>query len=126
MSYAAKFVLSYLETKIGKRAAKQIIYIILMAFGVHRKTIKTIYGASGTTLCKYDDAIKNERLESVFEQEYNHPESELERHKDEIFEALEKRPPASRREAAVIIEEVTGIKRSLPRIGKFLKKGHEK
>ena len=123
MSYAAKFVLNYLEKRIGKRAAKQIIYVILLAFGVQRKTIKTVFGASETTLCKYSDAIKKERLENVFEQEYNRPESELENYKEKIFEEFEKNPPANRREAAVIIEKTTGIKRSLPRIGKFLKKG---
>ena len=39
------------------------------------------------------------------------------------YKAFEKNPPATEREAAVMIEKITGLKRSLLQIGKFLKKG---
>lgn len=126
MSYGVKFVVAFLEKKLGKRVAKQIIYIILLLFNVERKVIREVFGASDVTLCKYNAAIKNENLESVFEQSYNQPQSELEKYREQIENEFENNPPSTRREAAVKIEEITGIKRSLPSIGKFLKKGASK
>ena len=102
---------------------KQIIYVILLLFKVKRKDIRDVLGASDVTLCKYNAALKNEDLASIFEQNYRQPQSELEEYRAQIEEEFEFSPPSTRREAAVKIEEITGIKRSLPRIGKFLKKG---
>jgi hypothetical protein len=96
MSYAAKFVLNFLGPRIGKRAAKQIVYILLLAFGVQRKTINETFGASRTTLSKYDAAIKNEGLGSIFEQGYNRPQSKLEACRDRIFDESDKNPPRNR------------------------------
>ena len=126
MSYGVKFVVGFLEKRLGKRVAKQILYIILMVFGVERKNIREMLGASDVTLCKYGAALKAEDLESIFEQNYNKPESDLEAYREQIEQAFEDKPPATRCEAAVIIEKLTGMKRSLPQNGKFLKKGASK
>ena len=126
MSYGAKFVVEFLEKRLGKRVAKQILYIILLVFKVERKVIRETYGASDVTLCRYYDALKNEELQGIFEQNYNRPESELEKHRAEIERELESNPQPTRRGAAAKIEEITGIKRSLPQVGKFLKKGASK
>ena len=77
MSYGVKFVVDFLEGKLGKRVGKQILYIILMIFGVERKKIKELLGASNVTLSKYNAALKNENLESIFVQNYNRPQSDL-------------------------------------------------
>jgi transposase len=126
MSYGVRFIVDFLERKLGKRIGKQILYIILLAFGVERKKIREILGASDVTLCKYNAALKNEKLESVFEQNYNCPQSALEAYREQIEQIFEDKPPATRREAALVIEELTGIKRGLTQIGKFLKKGGSK
>ena len=123
VSYGVKFVVGFLEAKLGKRVAKQILYMILLAFGVDRKRIKDAFGVSDVTLAKYRAALRDEDLERILRQNYNRPQSELEAYRTEIEEAFEAGPPATRREAALVIEEVTGLKRSLPQIGKFLKKG---
>ncbi len=123
MSYGVKFVVKFMEEKFGKRAAKQILYIILMVFGVERKKIKAILGASDVTLVKYGSALKSESLAQIFVQDYNRPQSKLEEYRTQIEEAFEVKPPATRREAALVIEKITGIKRSLTQVGKFLKKG---
>ena len=123
MSYGVSFVVGFLERNLGKRVGKQILYIILMVFGVERKRIKEVLGASDVTLCKYGTALKGEKLESIFEQNYNHPQSKLEAYRDQIEQKFEDEPPATRREAALAIERLTGIKRGLTQIGKFLKKG---
>ena len=126
MSYGVKFVIDFLERNLGKRVAKQILYIILMVFNVERKTIREILGASDVTLCKYSAALRNEKLESVFEQNYNRPQSELEAYREQIEQKFEDEPPATRREAALTIEKLTGVQRGLTQVGKFLKKGGSK
>jgi hypothetical protein len=47
----------------------------------------------------------------------------LEKFREIIERELETNPQATRRGAAVKIEGIKGIKRSLPLIGKFFKKG---
>ena len=123
MSYGVRFVVDFLESKLGKRVAKQILYIILLVFSVERKKIREVLGASDVTLCKYNAALRHERLSSIFEQNYNRPQSELEIYREQIEQVFEDTPPATRREASILIEKSTGLKRSLPQIGKFLKKG---
>jgi predicted ribosome quality control (RQC) complex YloA/Tae2 family protein len=126
MSYGIKFVLDFLERKLGKRVAKQVLYIILIVFSVERKIIKEALGASDVTLCKYGAALKAENLESIFEQNYNRPVSALEEYREQIEQKFEDEPPATRREAALIIENITGMKRGLTQVGIFLKKGASK
>ena len=123
MSYGVKYVVEFLEKRLGKRVAKQILYIILMVFGVQRKRIKEVLGASDVTLCKYNRALKNENLESIFLQNYNRPQSALEAYREKIEQEFEDNPPATRRAAALTIERITGMKLGLTQIGKFLKKG---
>ena len=123
VSYGVRFVVDFLEAKLGKRVAKQILYMILLVFGVDRKKIKDAFGVSDVTLAKYRAALRDEDLGRILMQNYNRPQSELEAYRTRIEEAFEAKPPATRREAALVIEEITGLKRSLPQIGKFLKKG---
>ena len=126
MSYGVKFIVEFLEERLGKRVTMQVIYILLLLFDVERKVIREVFGASDVTLCKYHAAIRNGNLTSVFEQSYRQPQSDLEAYREQIELEFEKNPPATRREAAIRIEEITGISRSLLRIGKFLKKGASK
>ena len=123
MSYGVKFVVGFLEAKLGKRVAMQILYMVLLVFGVERKKIKAVLGASDVTLAKYNKALKDEDLERILHQDYNRPQSELELYRAQIEEAFEAKPPATRREAALEIERITGIKRGLTQVGKFLKNG---
>jgi transposase len=70
--------------------------------------------------------IYDENLESLFEQNYNRPQSDLEAYRKQIEKKFEEKPPATRREAALVIEELTGVQRGLTQVGKFLKKGASK
>lgn len=123
MSYGINFVVGFLEAKFGKRVAKQLLYVILLVFGVERKKIREALGASDVTLVKYSAALRGEDLPRIFSQGYNHPQSDLEAYREEIEKAFEAKPPATRREAVVAIEKLTGIRRGLTQIGRFLKKG---
>jgi transposase len=126
MSYGVKFVIGFLERHLGRRVARQILYVILLVFDVERKKIRELLGASDVTLCKYAAALKDESLESIFEQNYNRPQSDLEAYREQIEQKFEKEPPATRREAALAIEKLTGVQRGLTQVGKFLKKGASK
>ena len=122
MSYGAQFVLSFLEQRIGTRAAKQIIYIILLVFSTPQSKISEEYGASRTTISKYNKALRNEDLQGIFDQEYNHPVSELEKYAKEIEAEFEANPPKNRTDAQARIKKITNLERGLTQIGKFLKK----
>ena len=92
MSYGVKFIVDFLEKRLGKRITKQLLYIILLVFSVERRVIREYLGASDVTLCKYSAALKNENLASIFEQNYNRPQSELEKYRNEIERELELNP----------------------------------
>ena len=122
MSYALKVIIKIMGEKIGKRTTHQIICVLMLIFGIERKAIKAAIGASPTSICKYAQLIKEEKLNELFEAELYRPVSELEKYASEIEEELEKNPPKTRAEAAERIKRITGITRSLPAIGTFLKK----
>jgi len=122
MEYALKVIIKIMEEKIGKRTTQEIICVLMLIFGVKRSEIKGAIGVSPTSMCKYNKMIKEERLTELFEAKLYRPVSELEKHAEEIENALEKNPPKTRAEAAEIIKKITGITRSLPAVGTFLKK----
>lgn len=80
-----------------------------------------------TTLRKYFDAflnasVKEGRVEALKELVYKGKPNRLMEKKDEILSNLEENPPATRKEAQARIKALTGIQRSLPQVGEFLKK----
>jgi transposase len=122
MIYAVKVIYKILTESINKRQAKQIIFVLLLAFGVNKKEITEKAGAGLTSLYKYEKLIEEEKLNEIFEAELYRPVSELEKYASEIEEELERHPPKTRAEAQERIRRVTGITRALPNIGRFLKK----
>lgn len=61
-------------------------------------------------------------LDAVRQLHFYQPQSELQGHQPTLKEYFEQHPCASLKEAAAKIEELTGLKRSLPPVEKFLKK----
>lgn len=61
-------------------------------------------------------------LEAVRQLYYYQPQSELQGHETTLKAYFEQHPCASLKEAAAKIEELTGLKRSIPQVEKFLKK----
>jgi len=122
MSSALNIVVTMLESRLGKRDARQLICILLLVFGVSRKDIQEKIGASHTTLCKYSQFINSDKLSELFEANLYRPVSELEKFSEQIEKDFEANPPKTRSEAKERIRNLTGIERSLSRIGTFLKK----
>lgn len=61
-------------------------------------------------------------LEAVRQLHFYQPQSELQGHRATLKGYFEQHPCASLKEAAAKIEDLTGLKRSLTQVGKFLKK----
>lgn len=115
-------LLDIAEEKTGVRFVKQIFSVLLLLFGVERKQIFEQLGVAQSTLGKYKKLIDNGNIEEIFNDNVYRQKSELEDYKDEILKALDETPAQTLREAAVIIEKVSGLKRSIPQIWCFLKK----
>ena len=115
-------IVNWLVERTGLRMAKQIVCLILLAFGFSRKVIIEQLGVSPTTLVKYDKVLESGDIRSVLEANLYKPKSELDKHADEIEKAIEEEKPKSRREIQDIIKEKTGLDRSLNRVGVWLKK----
>lgn len=60
-------------------------------------------------------------LEAVRQLNFYRPQSELQAHQGTLKAYFEQHPCASLKEAAAKVEELTGLKRSLPQVEKFLK-----
>ena len=118
----AILVIGILKAILGVQLMKKIICVVLLIFEVEEKTIIERLGVSYNTVMKYSRLIKADKLDELFEDRQYRPRSEMEDYRDEITKALDKRPARTLREAAAIIEQVTGLKRSIPQVRNFLKK----
>jgi transposase len=107
---------------MGKRLIKQVLCVVLLIFGVDEMKIISELNVSSNTLKKYANLLKSNRLSELFEDNLYRPKSELENYREEIIAELDKNPAHTLREATVVIEKLTGIKRSIPQVRNFLKK----
>jgi transposase len=89
---------------------------------VDEKKIRAKLNVSYNTIQKYSQLIESGNLAELFEDKNYKPKSKMEAYRDEIMAELDKNPARTLREAANIIEKVTGLKRSLPQVQNFLKK----
>ena len=117
-----QLLMNILKPLIGLQLMKQIFCVILILFEVYEKVIIERLGVSYNTVMKYSRLIKTDKLHELFEDRRYRPRSELEDYRDKIVEALDKNPARTLREAALIIEQTTGLKRSIPQVRDFLKK----
>jgi transposase len=99
----------------------------LKAQGQPHATIGKMLGICPTTLRKYFDTFLNPpenvgRVAALKILKYKGKPNRLMEKREEIIADLEANPPATRKEAQVRIKALTGIQRSLPQVGEFLKK----
>lgn len=110
------------EKKLGKRFVKQLFTVLLILFKVEKQNIIEGLDVSRFSIKKFNTLIESGNIEEIFKDNVYRQKSELDDYKVEILEALEKTPPQTLREASVIIERVSGLKRSIPQVWNFLKK----
>jgi transposase len=115
-------LIGIVEKRLGVRFVRQLFCVLLILFGVEKIRIIEGLGVSRFSIKKYNELIDGGNIEKIFEDNTYRQKSELEGHKTEILAELEKTPPQTLREAAVLIERVCGIKRSIPQVWNFLKK----
>jgi hypothetical protein len=110
------------EAKIGIILAKRLFCVLLLLFEIDRKVIVEKLGVSRTTVKKYSILIESGNIQDIFADTVYRRRSEMEDFREGIMAELEKKPARTLREAAAVIEEVSGLRRSLPQVMKFLKK----
>lgn len=117
-----QIIVTILKPLLGIQMMKQVLCVILLIFDVDEKKIMERLNVSYNTIKKYAHLLKSNRLSELFEDKAYRPKSEMDDYRNEIMNELDKNPARTLREAAVIIEQVTGLKRSLPQVRNFLKK----
>jgi transposase len=116
-------VIALLERLFGKRGARAIFCLVLMAFGISHTEIQSKCGVALSTLRKYRNRLENGDIDSLFAvTERKRQHSELDDYEDKIMTSFDKNPPKTLREAQTRIEDMTGLKRSLTRLRVWLEK----
>ena len=110
------------EQKIGILLSKRLFCVLLLLFEIDRKIIVEKLGVSRATVKKYGALIGSGTMQDIFADTVYRRRSEMEDFREPIMAELDKKPARTLREAAAVIEEVSGLKRSLPQVMKFLKK----
>ena len=96
--------------------------LFLKSLGLKHRLIHQIACVSPNTMRSYFKDYMNGGIEKLKEINFYQPKSELENHSKTIEKYLRNNPPSTIKEAMAKIEELTGIKRSLPQIRKFILK----
>jgi hypothetical protein len=108
------------EENIGIILTKRLFCVLLLLFEIDRKVIVEKLGVSRLTVKKYSTLIEPGNIQDIFADTVYRRRSEMEDFREGIMTELEKKPARTLREAAAVIEEVSGLKRSLPQVMKFL------
>ena len=124
MTKAFELLLTMLGKHLGKRGARIMVCLILMAFGITNSEIREKFGASFDSLRKYRSALENENIEPLFVTNNvdSRMKSELLNFDEQIMNDFDKNPPKTAREAQERIAALTGVKRNLTRIRAYLLK----
>ena len=101
---------------------RRMMALYLKARGLPHKDICAELNISSMCLCEYLDLYIKEGLDGLKHLGYKGKRNVLLENRDLIVAHLELQPPGTLKEAQARIEEISGIKRSLPQIRAFLKK----
>jgi len=103
------------------RVQQKIEAIWLKSQGLAHQEFCRLTGISKPTLCAYLKDYQEGGIEKLKEVNFYRPTSELAAHASSLETYFREHPPASVKEAAAKIEELTGIKRSETQVRKFMK-----
>jgi transposase len=96
--------------------------LLLKSQGLSHQEIGEVVGVCQETLRGYLEQYINGGIEELKVLHFNKPQSALEEYRTSIEEEIRKNPPATLKEAAAKIKELTGIERSTVQVSVFLKK----
>ena len=94
--------------------------LLLKAHNIPHYLIANITGKCENTIRSYFMEFKEGGIQKLQQLNFNKPHSDLDSKKDIIKAHFEKEPPATLKQASAVIEKLTGIKRSLSQVRKFL------
>ena len=101
---------------------RRMMALYMKAVGHRHKEICNELNISHVCLYEYLDLYLKQGLDGLKRLGYQGKRNVLDENRDVIIAYLESQPPGTLKEAQARIEEITGIKRSLPQIRAFLKK----
>jgi transposase len=108
------------------RVQRKMEALLLKSQRLSHGDIGRIVGVCQDTLREYLYQYKSGGIEALKVINFYRPKSELAKHHGTIENEFRTNPPATVKEAATRINELTGIQRSEYRVGKFLKKNRLK
>ena len=103
------------------RVLQRMEVLHLKALGIKLELICKISGVSPNTARNYLKQYLHGGLDEVKKVSFHKPQTLLNQHAESIEKYFSEHPPASISEAAVKIEQLTGIKRGATQVRKFLK-----
>jgi transposase len=103
------------------RVQKKMEILNLKALGLKLELICLISGVTPNTVRSFCKQFLKGGLDEVKKVNFYKPESELNQYKASIEEYFEKHPPSTIAEAVNKIEQLTGVRRGLTQVRKFLK-----
>jgi len=103
------------------RVQQKMEVLHLKALGLKLYLICLIACVSPNTVRNYLKQFIKGGLEEIKKVNFNKPKSELDEHRESIEEYFEKHPPSTAAEAAEKIQQLTGIRRKLTQVRKFLR-----
>jgi transposase len=104
------------------RVQKKMEVVLLKARGLSTQQVAHCVGICENTVRSYLREYERGGVEALKEVRFRKPESELQAHQSTLEAHFREHPPTSIAQAAKVIEQLTGIKRSEVQVGKFLKK----
>ncbi|MCP4486034.1 MAG: IS630 family transposase [Gammaproteobacteria bacterium] len=102
------------------RVQRKMEALWLKSQDLSHQEICRLTGISKGTLCRYLKEYQQGGIEKLKETNFHKPKSKLAQHTSTIEAYFRQYPPATIKEAAAKIEELTGIKRSETQVRKFL------
>jgi len=93
----------------------------LKSLGCSNEDICKITGVCGNTMRDYFKQYKQGGIERLKEVNFYKPSSELSEYSGTIEEYFTENPPTSIQQAVALIEKITGVKRGVTQVRKFLK-----
>jgi transposase len=102
------------------RVQRKMESLLLKSDGLPHRQITRILGISENTLRQYLREYEEGGIEALKTLHFRKPQSELAEHRQSLEAYFEEHPPATVNEAAARIEEITGIRRGLTQVRKFL------
>jgi len=99
------------------RVQQKMDVLLLKSHGLAHKEITAIADISENTLREYQSG----GIEKLKELRFHRPQSELREHRETLEAYFQENPPATVKEAAAKIEQITGIRRGLTQVRRFLK-----